>query len=520
MEESDIFKNKKLAIIGGGLCGILAAKFAKEAGFDLTVFEKSNESGGVWCGNNRAWPHMHTNICKYGSGFSDFSWKDNDPMYPSRKEMLDFIYDYIKTFNIAENFSFNTEIIKVTLAEDSLKYKIKGIKQNKEFIIEFDYVIVATGYFNTPNYSSFEKYLIYDKEKKSLVSNPELTSIKIVHSSSYKSPDEFKDKNVMVIGHSHSATQISAEISEKANKLYNCFRRPYFVFPLYVLSEKYQKKIPLDLELFHQKDDILKLENIIIDLSLKLTSCEKKLKLTNQNKIHKDLYIDPNLEEKDLPDISISEHYCKYVEEGRVIPIKSEIKEIKQNSVIINNDQEYEVDYIVVCTGYKIDLSIIDNKILDLLKFDVTQKYNPLALDYSVYNPNLPTMGFVGMCRGLLYVTYELQAKLAVTNFIENIKNNNNKVNFHCSNFVPKGVTNENYNLYTFGLADRLNLTPDLKRIKEIDKKLYEAILEGPLLTQEFNLNKNLNENSENWVKHSAVIKNLFESLKHSEDIK
>ena len=50
--------------------------------------------------------------------------------------------------------------------------------------------------------------------------------------------------------------------------------------------------------------------------------------------------------------------------------------------------------------------------------------------------------------------------------------------------------------------------------------KINIRLHNGDSITQEFNLNKNLNENSENWVKHSAVIKNLFESLKHSEDIK
>jgi dimethylaniline monooxygenase (N-oxide forming) len=514
-ENKNLSNNKKLAIIGGGLCGILSAKFAKQAGFEITIYEKSNSSGGVWCGNNRAWPHMHTNVCKYGSGFSDFSWKKNDPMYPSREEMLNFIYDYIKVFNISNLFSFNTEITKINYDKSILKYQVYGIKNCKnEFIAEYDFVIMATGYFNTPNYSNFEKYFIFDESLKSFVSNKKITNIKVVHSSSYKSPNEFKNKSVMIIGHSHSATQLSCEISDTAKVLYNCFRRPYFVFPMFINSIIYNKKIPVDLELFHQKDDIMKIENLLVEKAHE-NSCENKLKLTNQNSIHENLYIDPNEEEHSLPDISISEHYCQYVEKGKVIPIKSEIKFINENSVILNNGEEYFVDEIVLCTGYKMDLSIMDENILKLLRFDNNNKYNPLTLDYSVYNPNLPTMSFVGMCRGLLYVTYELQARLAVNYFVENIEKKLFEVNFDSKEHTAIGVTNENYNLYTFGLANRLDLTPDLKRIKEIDKELYEAILLGPMLTQQFNLNKKLSEFSEEWKNSSDIIKTLYCDLKN-----
>jgi cation diffusion facilitator CzcD-associated flavoprotein CzcO len=39
-------------VIGAGACGICAAKYLIEVGFDVTVFEIGSQIGGMWCYGN------------------------------------------------------------------------------------------------------------------------------------------------------------------------------------------------------------------------------------------------------------------------------------------------------------------------------------------------------------------------------------------------------------------------------------------------------------------------------------
>ena len=66
----------RVAIIGAGPSGIVAAKHALEVGFDVTVFEASGVLGGQWdttAAHSGVWPGMHTNTSRAMTAFSDFA---------------------------------------------------------------------------------------------------------------------------------------------------------------------------------------------------------------------------------------------------------------------------------------------------------------------------------------------------------------------------------------------------------------------------------------------------------------
>lgn len=94
-------QNKKtLAVLGCGVCGSLSAKGAIENCFKVTIFEKLNEIGGIWSGNGHVSPQMSTNIRKNNLNFSDFKWRDADPLYPSKERVHLFLKEYCKTFGL------------------------------------------------------------------------------------------------------------------------------------------------------------------------------------------------------------------------------------------------------------------------------------------------------------------------------------------------------------------------------------------------------------------------------------
>ena len=65
----------RVAVIGAGPGGLVAAKHALEAGFDVTVFEASDDLGGQWnttAAHSGIWPGMRTNTSRAMTAFSDF----------------------------------------------------------------------------------------------------------------------------------------------------------------------------------------------------------------------------------------------------------------------------------------------------------------------------------------------------------------------------------------------------------------------------------------------------------------
>jgi dimethylaniline monooxygenase (N-oxide forming) len=46
---------KKVAIIGAGPAGLTSAKYALQYGLMPTLFEKSNQIGGLWSSNTAIW---------------------------------------------------------------------------------------------------------------------------------------------------------------------------------------------------------------------------------------------------------------------------------------------------------------------------------------------------------------------------------------------------------------------------------------------------------------------------------
>lgn len=43
------FPRKRIAIVGGGFCGLASVDGMKEAGFDPVCFEQTDKAGGTWC---------------------------------------------------------------------------------------------------------------------------------------------------------------------------------------------------------------------------------------------------------------------------------------------------------------------------------------------------------------------------------------------------------------------------------------------------------------------------------------
>jgi trimethylamine monooxygenase len=215
-------KNKRVGIIGAGPSGlaqIRAFESLKEQGYampEIICFEKQDNWGGMW---NYSW---RTGVGKYGEPlhgsmyrylwsngpkecleFSDYSFDEHfkKPIssYPPRPVLFDYIQGRIKKSNAREYIRFDTTVRWVSFDEEAKKFTVilDDLKIDKTYTEEFDFLVVASGHFSTPNMPYF----------KGIENFPGTT----MHAHDFRGADRFRDQKLLLIGSSYSAEDIGIQ---------------------------------------------------------------------------------------------------------------------------------------------------------------------------------------------------------------------------------------------------------------------------------------------------------------------
>ena len=97
-------------MIGAGPGGLIAARWLLSQGFEPTIFEQGPTLGGQWTGladQSGVWPTMHTNTSRIMTAFSDLE-HDADLVYPSNREILDYLHRYADMFGLTSRIRFGS----------------------------------------------------------------------------------------------------------------------------------------------------------------------------------------------------------------------------------------------------------------------------------------------------------------------------------------------------------------------------------------------------------------------------
>ena len=106
----------RVAVVGAGPGGVVAAKHALDAGFEPTVFEASDDLGGQWhtaAAHSGIWPGMRTNTSRGLTAFSDLPPPAEHPLHPSATQMHAYLRDYAARFGVTERIRFGTRVRSV-----------------------------------------------------------------------------------------------------------------------------------------------------------------------------------------------------------------------------------------------------------------------------------------------------------------------------------------------------------------------------------------------------------------------
>ncbi|PWA76012.1 flavin monooxygenase-like, FAD/NAD(P)-binding domain protein [Artemisia annua] len=231
----------KVAVIGAGLCGLIAARELERESHQVVVLEKSHRLGGVWVYDPRTesdllgidpdreiihatiYKSLRTNSPRQIMGFSDYMFEGKeygDPrMFPGHEEFLRYLEDFAEKFGVRKLIRFNSEVTMVELLDSGnefvVEWKMNASSSTSSSTLTevFDAVVVCNGHNSQPRVA-MDIPGIREWPNKQL------------HAHNYRVPEPFHDQVVVIIGNESSAYDISRELATVAKEVHLSSRSP------------------------------------------------------------------------------------------------------------------------------------------------------------------------------------------------------------------------------------------------------------------------------------------------------
>ncbi len=216
MEQLAPGRELRVAIIGAGMSGILAAYRLKQAGVPCTVIEKNGDVGGTWFENT--YPGARVDSSNHAYSYS-FAQKLDWPYHHSTQEvLLEYFRDCADAFGVREDIRFNTEVLSATFDEARCVWtlKLRGPGGTEE-TVEAEAVISAVGQLNRPKLPDIDGLGSFEGPA--------------FHSAHWDHEVAFAGKSVAVIGTGSSASQFIPHLADEAAEVRIFQRTPNWYAP-------------------------------------------------------------------------------------------------------------------------------------------------------------------------------------------------------------------------------------------------------------------------------------------------
>lgn len=425
-------------MIGAGPGGLVSAKHAIEAGFDVTVLEASGDLGGQWntaAAHSGIWPGMRTNTSRAMTAFSDFPAPQSHDLHPFAEQIHDYLRSYADAFGVTDRIRFDTRVNDVRP-----EWWVDGEP--------FDAVIVASGRFRDPvlpdGLAGFTGELL--------------------HAFDYPGADHFRGRRVLVYGNGVSGHEIASDIATVTNVV-SAFRKPRYVLRKNVagVSSDWQwythigalRRAAMPPAAYGAllRERVLQVAGNPADFGAPEPSADFL-----------------------VAGHSLCQDYLDQVRAG-VIRCRPAIVAASGDQVTFADGSTERFDAIVCATGYRLDIPYLATELWSVLGPD-------LRLHLRTMHPDLPFFGVVGQfaLQGPYFPLLELQARWIVGTW-SGAGPELDDAAARASITAPTPAI-DSHNVLAVGLAEAAGVAPDVRARPH----LAEALLFGPMLPPRYRL--------------------------------
>ncbi|KAI0151658.1 FAD/NAD(P)-binding domain-containing protein [Xylariaceae sp. FL1272] len=305
----------KIAVIGLGPAGLSALKNLREKSFDAIAFERRDKIGGLWAFNSAetytsVLDETLCNVSKFVSGFSDFPVPKDASTYPTSQEVAEYFEGNASKFGLHPHIRFGSTVNRVTRNEADDKWDVHITTAKGAQTLPFDKVVFGHGTNGIPSYPSM----------------PNRNKFKgtVIHGQSFKGPESFAGKRVLVVGIGNSACDASLSLINHASKVYQSYRRGRIT-----MSEPANAG--------DSPTDSWKRMEQLVHGDWRLLSAASMA--------------------HDNP--SVQEDFIPALRRGAIVPMRGFKDFCGESEVLLAGGMIVEVDAVIFCTGYELDFSIM-----------------------------------------------------------------------------------------------------------------------------------------------------------------
>jgi cation diffusion facilitator CzcD-associated flavoprotein CzcO len=335
---------RRIAIVGSGFSGLCLGIQLTRLGIDsFTIFEKSDRLGGTWRDNT--YPGAACDVPSFSYCFSFEQKTDWSRKWAPQSEILDYMEDCAKKYDLIRHIRFSTEIASAEWDEDASVWRIRTTK-GEEVLAEV--LVTGVGQLNRPSIPKLS-----GAEKFQGVS---------FHSARWRHDVDLTGKTVGVVGNAASAIQFIPQIAPKAGKVHVFQRSANWMVPRNDLAYTDDQKRrfarnPVRTRLYRwliyfQHEINWPVFRGSALLSRRMAQAAETYMRATVN--------DPKLQEVLIPDypvggkrILISDDYYPALNRENVEVVTTGIDHLDENAVVTNDGRTIPVDVLIYATGFE-----------------------------------------------------------------------------------------------------------------------------------------------------------------------
>jgi dimethylaniline monooxygenase (N-oxide forming) len=327
----------RVAVIGGGPSGIIAAKELAEAGLAPVIYERSRSLGGQWnagAPHSGVWPGMRANTSGSMTCFSEAPAPAGWPLFPRAELVRDHLVAYAERHEL--EVRLGVSVTAVRPVADSWEVAIADEAADTQETERVAGVVAASGRFATPAMPA---------EKTDFASR-----VQISHAAAYRGRDRFRGRRVLVVGNSISGLEIAADLAQDPSiTVISSARRARWIIPKLAVG------VPADQRWFTAFAALLGRTLAPAELAGYLAS-ELQAQAGNPAAVG-GLQPDPDLL---VCGLAQCQSYLPLVAEGR-IDVRPGIAAIAGDAVRFADGTYCVVDQVLFATGYERTLPYLAN---------------------------------------------------------------------------------------------------------------------------------------------------------------